>query len=612
MTTIHLTISDRNLIKTVIDREIGGCNYSWVYLGMDVTFDMELRTLTGKMGQRISIADEIQQNAHQYREEYIQVIGELKPGDDLLSWWLSNTAEKNPFVFNPFLAFCYIRACQNLTADCPQDIIVICQSRGLLLSLKKGLASCRLHLKTHDTPLVKACDSLRLYFGGFLHLGWFAVSYSYRSVLSHLVEIFRTKNSFLKNSPHNWICIHSWVDKRSFKNPDTYTDVYFGSLGNDLTRKGYKVVYLVDILPTYSYFRALWNLKKKTETFIIFEDFITPLDILSAYVRVKVPDSPKDKAFIGGVDVSDVLEEGMTRELLDPRRRWSFLCYCVSKKIGRDCPPERFIFTFENHMWEKMFCLGFHESRKKIQLVGYAHTIVNKFYTSYSVSNKETDSSSLPDRIIVNGTAAAKVLAGSGFDPDHIIIGGSLRYSHLWSSQNTARTKRTDTIIVVAASADIHESLELLHCAQKVFGEKKQITVVVKCHPTVPYSQIAPFLPELPKNFTICEESIASVLQDADLLLFTSSASAVEAFALGIPVIHVKSEYRIDMNIFDDVALVPSLSSDQLAKIPSIQREIARLKESLKDTQTREQIVLSLLSRPDERSIDLFVSDINA
>lgn len=609
--TIHLVISDVNLVRSVFENEMENQQFRWMYLGKDVLFDLKLRELAGPHRERINIAEEIQKNAWLYRDAYIQFVGDLMPKKDMMSWWLSNLSEKNPFVFNPFLAFCYIQSCLAAAERYHGDCVVVCQTRGLLLALEKNLESRGFHVKTLDHFLGGIITTISAYSVGFINLGWFGLTSLFRSAMAHLFMGIDSNRIRLVDIDPSWICIHSWVDNRTFKDGKSFSDTYFGNLGNDLGQKGYSVIYLADVLPTYSYLAAMKNIKQTRAPCILLEQFITPFDILRSFIQVRVPDVRSNAACIGDVDLSDIVRETLIVDQLDPRRKWAFLCYRAARKICSFSPPERFIYTFENHIWEKMFFLGFRQSCRKTGLVGYAHTIVNTMFTSYSLSLKERKIAPIPDRIIVNGIAAAHVLVNSGFSKDHIVVGGSLRYSHLWNATPQVKKYRDKTVVVIAASADIDDTIELLNQSSHAFGTNARYQVIVKCHPTVPYSLVAAGLPELPYNIIISEEPITCIIREADLLVYTSSASSVEAFALGLPIIHLKSEYRIDMNIFEKIPGIPSMTGDQLADTDLVSRSIDNYYEQFGNREKREDLLKTIFAPPSEELTLFFVSEIN-
>jgi hypothetical protein len=599
--TVYIVPSDKSAITALLRSRLADTRFLWMYLGKDITFDDSVRTLIGNDGERVSIAQDMQLTARKFRHEYIRFIGELMPEGNPLSWWLSGISEKNPFTFNLYLQFCYISACLNYIPRCDRDLVVICESRGLVAALEKNLLMRGVPILVHDPVGSKLWSGISLVLTGICHLGWYAIRYSARALLANVFSWLKKDRKLLRNHAGEWICLHSWTDKRSF-GTHTFADVYFGSLGDTLASRKFPVIFLVDVLPTFPYLQALINLYKTEKRVILLEEFISPVDVIASFVSVKEPALSMETMSLNGIDVSLLVGELQRKSAYDPRTRWAFLCYRAAIRIQQYSPPARFIYTFENHIWEKMFILGFRKSPVKTKIVGYAHTIVNTMYTNYAISEKEAKLAPLPDRIIVNGTGAATLLATSGFDPATIVIGGSLRYAHLTKMKSRHAPGGTDKTVLVTTSAELSESLELIRSALQVFGGHKMVSVVIKCHPTVPYSYISGLLSPLPGNFRISEEPLENLLSNADLLLYTSSASVVEAFALGVPVIHVKSEYRIDMNIFDDVPEIPSLTGEQLTGYRD-----RFFNETPVTAERRKEIVEGLFRPPDKASYFLFV-----
>jgi surface carbohydrate biosynthesis protein (TIGR04326 family) len=186
-------------------------------------------------------------------------------------------------------------------------------------------------------------------------------------------------------------------------------------------------------------------------------------------------------------------------------------------------------------------------------------------YTSYSVSQAEQNCMPLPDYIIVNGKAAAEVLTHSGFDPGMILIGGALRYPHLFreplETAVNSQKRQSRNAVITASSAGFEEALELIFYTIHTFGKFTEIPVILKLHPTIPVKAVLRHLKQIPINFSFSDEPLEFLIGKCMFFMYTSSAAALEAFAGGATLIHVKSEYRIDMNIFDNEESILSVDS---------------------------------------------------
>lgn len=98
-------------------------------------------------------------------------------------------------------------------------------------------------------------------------------------------------------------------------------------------------------------------------------------------------------------------------------------------------------------------------------------------------------------------------------------------------------------VILVTTSIGKDEALELILKAIKAYSNRNY-RVIVKLHPAGPQLDL-----HLPDNFTISNTPVSQLLEEASLLLYTSSTTCVEAVGVGIPALQVQSDYRIDMDI---------------------------------------------------------------
>ena len=104
--------------------------------------------------------------------------------------------------------------------------------------------------------------------------------------------------------------IFSWADDRSFTSPAGYRDFYGGSLGKEMMKRGEKVTYLVNILPTLPLLRGIFALRRYEGSFLLFENLL-PLTAPFAAVfrtgwRIPVGEGipPMD-----GLNVTEIIEE---------------------------------------------------------------------------------------------------------------------------------------------------------------------------------------------------------------------------------------------------------------------------------------------------------------
>ncbi len=392
---------------------------------------------------------------------------------------------------------------------------------------------------------------------------WFFIRFSLRIALSRSVSWQRRRRrNFYEQT--DAVCIHSFSDKRSLADPDHYRHIYFRGLGSDLGKLNIPFFYLIDVLPTAPYVSFVRGLLHYPENFRLSEEYLTINDLIHAYgavngARYVLPETLS----LGGIRMERILSGELACDELNTRREEAYLRFCTGRNIAQGPPHiSSFIYIFENHIWEKMFCLAFRRWSGSTCLVGYAHSIVNPMYTCYSVSPFEKDLVPLPDIIAVNGARAQQVLAKSGFSPAKIAVTGTLRYQHMDKRKFFPKGHQKKKLLV-ALSIGVNESVELVHKVVLALGGKEGMCIDIKCHPATPFALISRYFPALPTNVRIREDPVETLLEFADVLLYAESTVCIEALAMGVPVINVRSDHRIDMNILEGVTVVPSVSAPE-------------------------------------------------
>ena len=556
------SVSVRRHIATLTDNR----SNSWIYLGKNILLRNTLGEIFDAAGvARTEIGRDLQEIARNCRQEYVDYIGLLAPNDPNGCWWLTSISEKSPYASDAFLHICYLILCLRYAKNLSGDIIVVCESPALARSLYANLQRIPEVRIAHSCAIAHArLEELRQSLASVVQKGVFASRYTLRVVASRFFAATRRRRCETSaQSP--LVAIHSWMDERAFADPSAYRDAFFGDLGKNLEERGKQVITIANVLPTMHYHRAVRELlHRQDDTIMLLEEFVTIADVLQALIRVK-----KGRFGLGniprfsGLDVGDIVIEELRHDRLNTRGEQSYLMYRASMAIGDRFKVGTFVYTFENHMWEKMLCLGMRKRSPETELTGYAHSIVSPMYTFYSVSRYERDRIPLPDRIVVNGPRAKDVLVASGFETVDIHIAGAVRYRNLLVTPPAESIPKTSPVVLVTPSTGFYDALELVHKVLGAFKDKPQIQVVIKPHPSLPIDALTSHIPGLPPHIWISTQPVSELLARADILLYTESATSIEALFRGIPVVHVQSDLRIDMNPLEGYDLVPSVAGPE-------------------------------------------------
>jgi hypothetical protein len=561
--TVFLVHTARRPVRDLLRRRDAGKQIPWMYLGRDILVSRRLDAEASSMGPRISIADDLMKAASELRQSYIDYIGALGARHPPLSWWMTALSERSPFSSDVLLHFCYLSLSMAHAREHDGDLVVFAESRPLLRSIGKNLGGMAgVRVMAVDSSLRARWDSALLRCSSIARIGYFTLASTGRVLLSRALALLKPRPGDVGTRER--IAFLSWADARSFPEEGGFIDAYLGEMAAGLSRPGRDIVRIVQIIPTFPYFRAVRCLGGLEDRVRLWEELLSPLDPLRALflARSRFPALGEIPPW-NGLDVSDIVpgEHRRNRHSTAPVK--ACLAYLAGKRLGSRIGPRDVVYPFENHSWEKLFCLGLRESSPKTKLLGYAHATVPPLELSYSRSVEHEAGMPLPDVILVNGTRSRELLAGSGFDPGRIVVAGAFRYPGIQRAAGTPRDEPGHTILI-ATMVTFEESLELLSTCIRAFPGAGGPDIVVKCHPTLPFGSLAPYLPPLPRGMTVSGEPIGTLLTEAGVLVYGGTSTVVlEALAKGVPWIHVRSGLSLDLDIFAGTDLERSVSTPE-------------------------------------------------
>ena len=119
-------------------------------------------------------------------------------------------------------------------------------------------------------------------------------------------------------------------------------------------------------------------------------------------------------------------------------------------------------------------------------------------------------------------------------------------------------------------SCNFDKSLEMIFKCMNAFRYMDDLSITFKTHPIVNNEILMRSIGRFPKIFSFSSKSINELFDKTDLVIYSDSTASVEAASLGIPLLHIKSDLTIDMNIFEDVKIIPSVCSPHQIRIQSL------------------------------------------
>lgn len=558
VTMIVSAASRREVFRAI--RQAGSKQIRWVYFGEKVSTAVACERWLEGRGERIEIGELLQEVAKDARQAFIDFIGDLSKQHGSDSWWLASLSEKNTYVSRVFLHACYVLVARRLIRER--------EDKGALLFLveNRAVRQC-LHEQLGATTESGWLSRDR--FGERLRLIiWETVEFWARFV--HFIgrqfgrlliaRIFLTGPEIYRKHGTPLTLLHSWVDSRSFEESGAYCSINFGDLERYLVSQGQTVAIVPSILPVLPFHAAVRALVRSGVPFLLPQKFLHVTDVLRAAFRAMARPRPIRWPAFEGVDISTLIEEDRRQDWLKGRKRSNAL-YMAAVRRWREAgiPIKSFIYTFENHIWEKAYCLAFRRSYPGVHLIGYQDANLPKMALNFFAAKQEQTLAPLPDLVITNGRYGYDLLGKSGHDIARLRCGGALRYGYLMESMkeransgDSSQVRSAVGLPVVLVTTSMGESLacELLWKTLQAFKAQTSVKVVIKCHPCLPFPAVAAALglTRLPDHFEVSNRPVKELLRRCNVLLYMDSTTSLESLAMGIPPVHVASDFTLDLD----------------------------------------------------------------
>jgi len=545
-TKIILSSTSESTVKKAV-KEMGDRKFKWTYLGEDSVNEEKITKLLGK-AEYIRIASIVQENAKDLRQKYIDYIGKLSLKNNSLEWWANPLSDKNPYVSKSFFHSCLLKTALDLLSIYEKNnLILFVENDAVKNSMLDNVKSKKIIVINSFIDKIFAISKHTSIF--LLYHCWFLFKNIYSIFVSRYIYGIHKEASTKKSL----YLLYSPINSRSFDKEGKYHESFFGELKKTLETRGKETAILPFIwLPLRQYNQIIKNMKRSESVFIVPHAFMSIMDapkillhsILNKPENIKYP-------FLDNMNISSIINSDLYEAWIRTRQASNLWFYDMVKGLKRNkINIDTFIYIYENLAREKIMCIAFRKFYSSTYLIGYQHSAFPKMRLDYFFSNYESEIHPLPDRIITNGEYYKNLLVKSAYPKDKVVKGTGIRYKYLADiEEKKLALNSNNPTILVTPSIDMAEVADLLMLAYKSFGDKKEYTVIIKCHPFLSFKKINAHLKlKLPSNFHVSEDGMNSLLMKADILLYTSSTTSVEALRMGVPVIHIESSHFLDLD----------------------------------------------------------------
>jgi hypothetical protein len=344
------------------------------------------------------------------------------------------------------------------------------------------------------------------------------------------------------------VLLVTWADGRSFDADGAYRDPHLGPLADLLRSRGLTTAIMPRILPTADFAATAAALARSGEPALLPDAWLTTADWRACARRAMrySPEIPAD------LDAGGVPLAALAREYLAEHRRAhaDALSYdtLVARLDAGGVRPGRVILPWEGHAWEAALTDAVHRRWPDAPVIGFDNVNFTRLALSLYPSRSELGSRPLPDRVVTNGPAFARILREEGFPSERVREGCALRHGALWSTPAPApREPGKPLRVLVAGTIDPAQTNELVATAAAAFADDMDVDARVKLHPACDACAVAPLLP-------FDTTPIGAALEQADVMLYTYSVVAYEALAAAVPPVFVRSEVLLDLDQLEPFA----------------------------------------------------------
>ena len=530
---------------------LSGRHFFWAYVGQDIAKYHQVKRAFEGNGTYHNVTQDFHQAAQDLREPYLRYLYDIVRQHNTLGSWLTSLSYRSGYVSKTFHRACYLKVTLDLLRSWPglEPLIVAVGDSTMLRSVARNIERLPdkrpVVLGSRGTlPLRGALDVLRM----LAHRAAFMLREA--GQLLHSRRLIR--HPFLPSEPTTVILtpVHAGNLGRGAE----FHKTSFGDLANQFTARGHRIALAPLVLRDVDYPKALTRTAGSPFPILVPHRYLRFRDLFGAAVSSMVkPRIPRPLPRFAGMDVATLVEEDLRIDWVSNQAAASLRVAAVVRRWAKlGASIDRIIYRYENQPWERALCWEAKRSLPNASLVGYQHARAPRLLLSYYLAPGEADNAPLPDRVVTNGEYTARLLSSDGYNPGRVYVGGALHVPGLADAGppvSVPREADERPVVLVAASFGLEEAGELVDLAGHLFGEDESVRVVIKCHPTTPIQKLKGLMSEpLPSHVEVSQQSIAELMLESSVMVYTGSSVCIEALGMGLPVVHLRPQFDLDMD----------------------------------------------------------------
>ncbi len=405
------------------------------------------------------------------------------------------------------------------------------------------------------------------------------------------------KNSFAVVFSGFWDWSVVWDDQTK-----SLVDRYFKALPEELRRQGVPSIGWFTWFDPHSepgrkhrrYKEVLSPLKGRDDV-VILQRFLYPKDIIKAtvdmrplvtYLRIRRKPAFREAFRVGHLNYDHLFSERLLQGFLNASIAQFELVTLATERASKWYRPRISVSFLEHFPYSRAYYEGLRRAKTgtmscAVQHASYSHEKTFLFFHPSLEFRGEPDGCvpPHPDYVFAMGTLGRDLFLECGYPKGCVLLTGSPRYDHVRLSstplpllQQRAKGEGRCIRILVVSSLDVEVEVDMVEAVATAVRDMDGVKLFLRNHP---FSRVEqhPRFAAYKDQIELAHGSLQENLEHADLILFTYSTAAEEAFLQGKPVWQWLP-LQFNGSALSEAAAIPQFGS--VAKLRDALREFSK------------------------------------
>jgi len=541
---------DSRSLRKVLSLPVGE-SFSWAYLGESVEEFARVEQCFLGRGDHVDTARSVQLAAETLRNPYLTYLYDIGRQLNSLLWWLTSLSYRCGYHSGTFLQACFLKTGLELLGDWegPKPLVLVVSDGPLRRAFQLNVPR-REETKVEFIGLGRVRPSVpALSFAKVLARRTYFVLRQWRRMFQARRALRRP---YVPREPTT-LLLSSFSPRNADRGADFHT-FFFGDLGHKLSDLGIRVALMPLVLREVPFGQALADTAQATFPVCVPHRYLKFTDVLRAATgTIAKPPVVRPVPQLSGMEIGPLVEEELDSHWVSNRSADDLLLAAAVRRFADlGSKVDRIIYVYENQPWERALCWQVRRSFPQAKLVGYQHSRAPRMLLNLYLAPGGEKEAPLPDRVVTVGEHTARMFASDGYAPGVVRSGGALPLVGAQIPVTPAKRvpgPEDGAVVLVAPSMGRQEASELVELAIQLYTESEGVRVVIKCHPTMSFTQITGTrAKQLPGHVEVSDEPIDALMAKSSVMIYTGSTVCIQALAMGLPVVHLSRQFGLNLD----------------------------------------------------------------